>query len=352
MIPQKDPKERSRTDLVRIEDVTRREFMSSAIAAALLIACGSDADDEADPTATPGSRFPVSVTHKFGSTEITSMPGRVLSLGFNDHDALLALGVVPVAVRYWFSDEPVFPWAQAKLNGARPAMVNMPANALDFEAIAALAPDLIVAVYSGISQDDYARLSQIAPTIAQSGDFIDYGMPWAETTLHIGKAFAMEDEAREVVAGVEATIAETQKKYPEFAGAKAIVAATRPDGSVRLYAAQDVRTRAILSLGLEVPAEITALFGTTFVTDISGERISLLDTADVIIWRGGRAALDAYPAYWTLRVAEQGRHVFMEDLGPINDAFSFGTVLSMPAFIEDFAPYLALALDGDPSTNG
>lgn len=42
-----------RFDIQRIEDLTRREFMFSALGATLLIACG-DADEDAEPGATPG----------------------------------------------------------------------------------------------------------------------------------------------------------------------------------------------------------------------------------------------------------------------------------------------------------
>lgn len=62
---------------------------------------------------TSDGTFPVTVEHKFGSTTITQAPERVLSLGYTDQDPLFALGITPVAVRYWYSDTPyaIFPWA-------------------------------------------------------------------------------------------------------------------------------------------------------------------------------------------------------------------------------------------------
>ncbi|MFI6497775.1 hypothetical protein [Nonomuraea typhae] len=39
---------------------------------------------------------PVTIEHKFGSTEIKAPPQRVVSVGLVEQDALLALGVVPV----------------------------------------------------------------------------------------------------------------------------------------------------------------------------------------------------------------------------------------------------------------
>lgn len=58
----------------------------------------------------------------------------------------------------------------------------MPFGELDIERIAALEPDLISGVYSGITEDEYVRLSEIAPTITQTGGYVDFGMPWQEMT--------------------------------------------------------------------------------------------------------------------------------------------------------------------------
>src|SRR5690606_27198554 len=128
--------------------------------------------------------------HKFGTTTITEVPQRVVAIGFSDQDPLLALGVMPVAVRYWYGDtsNAIFPWAQDEAAGAEAVVLDMPFGNLNYEAILALQPDLISAVYSGITQEEYELLSQIAPTIAQPAEYTDFGMPWQETTRLIGAA--------------------------------------------------------------------------------------------------------------------------------------------------------------------
>ena len=49
---------------------------------------------------------------------------------------------------------------------------------IDFEAIAAQKPDLIIAIYETVDKPTYDRLTQIAPTVIQSADYADEETPW------------------------------------------------------------------------------------------------------------------------------------------------------------------------------
>jgi hypothetical protein len=80
--------------------------------------------------------------------------------------------------------------------------LNMPFGELDFEKITALQPDLIIGVYSGFTEEEYNTLSKIAPTVAQSGGYIDFGMPWQEQTRMIGRTLGRTEQAEQMVAGV------------------------------------------------------------------------------------------------------------------------------------------------------
>src|SRR5690606_11386452 len=99
---------------------------------------------------TPGDGvFPVTVEHAFGATTIEAEPQRVVSIGFAEHDNILALGVTPVAVRDWYGNQPfaTWPWAQDELGDAEPEV--LPSAELNFEQIATLDPDVIIGVNSG-----------------------------------------------------------------------------------------------------------------------------------------------------------------------------------------------------------
>src|SRR5262245_45138265 len=88
------------------------------MAGAALAGCGEDpaTPGAGDPSAA-GAAFPVSIAHKYGTTEIKTEPKRVVVVGLTEQDALLALGVVPVATTEWFGGHPgaLWPWAKAKL---------------------------------------------------------------------------------------------------------------------------------------------------------------------------------------------------------------------------------------------
>lgn len=170
--------------------------------------------------------FPVTIEHQYGSTTISEAPQRVLALGYTEQDFLLALDVQPIAVRYWYGDEinAIFPWAQAKVVGGNPPVLNMAFGALNYEAILALEPDLISAVTAGITEEEYELLSQIAPTITQAEGYINFGMPWQEVTTMIGQAVGKPSEAQAVIENVETLFADARTNNPNFEGKNIAVA--------------------------------------------------------------------------------------------------------------------------------
>lgn len=289
------------------------------------------------------------IEHKFGSTEVSGELGRVVSIGYQEHDFLFALGVEPVAVRYWYGDEDdvIYPWAEDEAGDADPEILNMPEN-LNFEKIAALEPDVILGLYSGMTENDYETLSEIAPTVAQSGEYIDYGMPWQETTTMLGRVFGREDRAEELVAEVEGRFETVREAHPEFEG-KSLAIATYAEGTFSSFASEDPRSRFFTSLGFEIPEEFDELAGDSFFVEISAERVDLFD-ADVLVWdqisfvEGGREAIETQPLVRRLDAMREGRAVFLE--GDIEDAFGWNTILSLPFALDEIMPMLEAAAGG------
>ena len=247
----------------------------------------------------------------------------------------------------------MFPWAQNALGDAEPQVLKMPFGELDFEQIAALQPDLISGVYSGMTEDEYNTLSKIAPTIAQSGDYINFGMPWQEQTRMIGRALARADLADRLVSAAEAKFEAVRQKYPEWSGKSVVVGAPRSDGQFGFVASEDARSRVFTSMGFQVPAELDEIAGDSFWATISLEQAKLLDRDLLVIhqmqWvEGGRDAVTGDPILSQLDAVKEGRVLFVE--GPQDDALQFGTVLSLKFFLDEIEARVEAALDGDPAT--
>ncbi|MGH8931792.1 MAG: iron-siderophore ABC transporter substrate-binding protein [Egibacteraceae bacterium] len=324
-----------------------------ALAIAVMLVATAGVSPAASAASAAEAAFPVTIEHKFGSTTITEEPQRVLSLGYSDQDPILALGVVPIAVRYWYGDESdaVFPWARDALgDDTSPEVLNMPE--VNFERIAALQPDVIIATYAGITADEYDTLSQIAPTVAQSGEYIDYGMPWQEVTVAIGRALGRVERAEELVAEVEAQFAAARDEHPEFAGLTLAAVGGEFEGRYGFFASADPRARIFSSLGFQLPEEFDEIAGEQFYGDISAEQLELFDR-DVVVFQqiqfleNGLAGLKADPFVQQLDAVREGRVIYVDQ--ELDDALAFNSVLSLPFALEGLVPLLAAAADGDPA---
>jgi iron complex transport system substrate-binding protein len=327
-------------------------------ASLLLIAAPAGAqstDEPADPSAAPEAAsaaggFPLTVEHKYGSTTIESVPERIVTVGLLEQDALLALGVAPVGTTEWFGGYPgsIWPWAQPLLGETVPTTVG-DATAVDPERIAALDPDVILALYSGLTQEQYDQLAGIAPTVAQPAEYIDYGIPWQGLTRTVGAVVGKAEEADALVADVEARFEEVKAEHPEFVGATGVVAT--PYEGVFVYGPEDVRGRLLTSLGFALPKGLVEATGQGFGGNISEEAVDLLD-GDVIIWLDARDVEGlGGPLYDGLAVHTEGREVHLSSFDdPLGGATSFVTVLSLPYLLDGLVPMLAAAVDGDPST--
>jgi iron complex transport system substrate-binding protein len=157
-----------------------------AVAGSLLAlaSCASGSDNDAAPTAqgdgactpaeAPTVDSEVTVEHALGTTTIPAGASRVASVGWGNQDVALALGFAPVGAddQTWSmtGDDGLglYDWTldgYAALCADEPVIFDT-TDGVDFEAIADAAPDVILAAYSGLSEDDYATLSKIAPTVA------------------------------------------------------------------------------------------------------------------------------------------------------------------------------------------
>lgn len=328
-----------------------RALGTTLVVALLAAGCGGGGGTEeeakdASPSRDDAAAFPVTIEHKYGSTTVDQEPQRVLTVGFSDHDAVLALGVVPVGLRKWYGDyeRGVWPWAEKLLGDARPAVLG--SEELNFEQIAALKPDLIMGLYSGLEDAEYEKLSQIAPTVAQSGEHADFGTPWQVMTRVVGQALGKADEADALVDGVEAKYASIRADHPEFKGVELAYAGVYGEDKFYVETEGSTRVQILLDLGFTIPAELAALGAEKFYHDLSPERLDLLDQ-QVVLWEPAdltkMPAVEKNALYQGLAVAREDREVFLTD-PVIAGAMAHSTVLSLPVVLDELVPKLAAAV--------
>lgn len=291
-----------------------------------------------------GDAFPVTIEHQYGSTTITEAPQRVVSIGYTEQDFLLAVGVTPVAVRYWYGDEAdtVRPWAQEFVEGDAPVVLNMPYGNLNYEAILELQPDLISAVTSGITEDEYKLLSEIAPTITQTSDYINFGVPWQDVMLMVGAAVGKSAEAEAVVSNVETLFADAREAHPQFEG-KTVAVSYFSQGTYGFYTDQDSRGRFFTELGFVVPEELVEIAGESFYANVSAEQVLLLDQDLIAVLNlqfveGGREALEAEPLFSQLSAVKEGRVLYLDE--DSENALGYSSPLSLSYALDAVLPQL------------
>lgn len=291
--------------------------------------------------------FPVTVETKFGPAVVEQTPERVVSIGYITQDFLLALGVVPIALRDWYGQKPygTWEWAQDELGDAQPVVMY---GEINVERIAALQPDLIVAYWSGLTKNDHALLSQVAPVLAPAEGETDYGTSWQDMLHRTGVATGKAHKAAEIQTRLDARFAQIRSDHPEWAGQEMAIAWP---GNIGAYTPEDLRGKMTQDLGLSVPKAFEELDGPNpFYVLIPDEDLSSLDAA-ALVWMDSGGRLDMIKntsLRRTLTAHAEGREIYA---GPdLAGALSFSSPLSLDYALDRLVPLMEAALDGDPST--
>lgn len=303
--------------------------------------------------------FPVTVEHLFGETIVEAEPQRVVSVGLHEQDFLYALGVAPVGVSEWFGEKPYATWDWAEDEraalGAEPEV--MTGDGINYEWLLAQDPDLIVATYTWLEEDDYARLSEIAPVIASPAGFEAWAAPWQEELRTIDLATSGTTEKSEaIIAGFDARYAEVRAQYPELEGMTGTNIYHEDDGNFTAWGPNDLASKFLVDLGLVFPPQLEGLAAPDNRITISPENMSLLEM-DVAVWpisdpaNSEEDVIEAMPTYQSLEIAKEGRSVWLDDdNGLAYAAMSWQTPLSLGYLLDILPAQLAAAADGDPAT--
>lgn len=339
-----------------------RHALTAALAGTLalgLVGCGSGeeeppgdaASSPSDEASSDSTAFPLEIEHALGTTVIPEKPERVATIAWGNQDVALALGVVPVGtdtqVWNWTGDaDPgLYDWTAEALGtlGAEDPVIFSNSDGVDFEAISDTDPDIILAALSGLTQEDYDTLSQIAPVVAYPE--IAWYTPWRDQILFNSQAMGLASEGEQLVADLEQKIADTTADATAIEGkTAAFFYMNAADLSkISLYTGGDPRTAFLTDLGFQMPqVAVDATESGSFYLDIADENADQISDVDVIVTYGGDdllPALQADPLWSTLPAVQSGAVLTVGE----GDAFSAAvtpTALSIPWVLGEYVARL------------
>ncbi|WP_226036752.1 iron-siderophore ABC transporter substrate-binding protein [Aquibacillus saliphilus] len=285
-------------------------------------------ETETETSSTNDNEYPIVIEHAFGEAVIEEKPERVATIQWANHDVALALGVVPVgfsAANYGVQDDSgLLPWTAEKLEklGVEDPNVYQDTDGLDFEAISDSNPDVILASYSGITQEDYDILSEIAPVVAyQTSPWIT---TWREQVIYNSTGMGMKEEGEQLISDTENLIKEKVSEYPEIQGKTVAFANFSADdlSTVHVYTPVDPRGAFLIELGMEYPESIKNEITdpSSFSLTLSAENADILNDADILIGYGDESLYKSVkedPLLGKIPAIERGSVVFIGNNTPL-----------------------------------
>ena len=298
--------------------------------------------------------YPITIEHALGTTVLTEKPVRVATVNWANHEVPLALGVVPVgfaAANFGDDDgDGLLPWVSEKLAelGAAVPVLFDEGDGIDFEAVAATQPDVILAAYSGLTQEDYDTLSLIAPTVAYPE--AAWATDWRDMIRFNSAGMGMAAEGDALIADLEAQMKATVAEYPQILGHEVMFIThldTTDLSMVRFYTVNDTRVKFFEDLGLTMPQSVLeASEGGSFRGEVSAEQIDRFDDVELIVTYGGQElidALEADPLTSKMPAVASGAIVTLGN-NPLGTAAN-PTPLSISWVLRDYVEMLAAAAD-------
>jgi iron complex transport system substrate-binding protein len=300
----------------------------ATVALSLTACAATPADEQSEMDA--GAAFPITIDHAYGTTTIEAQPERVATVAWANHEVPLALGIVPVGMSKatWGDDDGdgVLPWVEDSLDelGAETPVLFDETDGIDFEAVADTAPDVILAAYSGLTQDDYDTLSKIAPVVAYPD--VAWGTSLEQMITLNSTALGLAAEGEQLIADLKTEIDDALAAHPGLAGKKLLFSYIDPTdlSQIGFYTIYDTRPGFIAGLGLPVPAVVEEESAGTdaFYLTVSSEQADRFADVDVFVTYGEAdgaivAQLQADPLLATIPAVASGAIAILENSTPL-----------------------------------
>lgn len=310
---------------------------------------------ETDVAEEGDSQYPITITHALGETVIESKPERIVTIQWANHDVVLAMGKVPVgfsAANFGVQDESgLLPWTKEKLDelGETDPNVFQDTDGLDFEAISDANPDVILAAYSGITEEEYQTLSEIAPVVAYPT--APWATTWREQVQYNALGMGMKEEGEQLIRDTENLIAEKLKEYPDIEGKKVVWVnfSAKDLSKLHIYTPVDSRVAFLEELGMTYPESVSTLITdpNSYSLNLSAENVEALFDADLIVGYGDDElyeTIKADPLIGKIPAVERGSVAFITSDTPLVAA---GTPnpLSIAYTIDEYLELIGAAIE-------
>lgn len=301
----------------------------------------------------PADSFPVTIKSALGDAVIKTKPVRVATWGWSSQDAVLAMGIVPVAMpAYPYGGvDGVLPWdtdAIKALGGTAPTLLKGSESGDPLvEEFVAAKPDVILAPYSGLTQEQFDALSKVAPVVAYPDQ--RWSTSWQDQALIIGKALGQQAQAEKLIQQTNTKVADLAAKYPELKDKTFVYGANNEPEVFNIYRQTDPRVQLLVQLGMKVAPSVDANDpkpqDSSYFYGLSFEKLPKVESDVLVAYFGKQEEVDAFLADPLVAAMPQ---VKQKRFAPIvGESFvmasSAPTVLSIPWMLDQYVPKLAAA---------
>lgn len=324
------------------------------LVAALALSSCSSADQTENAGGTDnGDWEPVSIDSALGTATIEEEPERIVTLGQGSTETAIALGTTPVGMEEypWGSDETGYmPWIHEAVTERGDELPEQftGATELDVESILELEPDLILAPWSGLTQEQYDLLSDIAPTVAYPEQ--PWTIEWEQQIEIIGEAMGRDEEADGLIEDINTQFQEAA--VPEYEGLTYSYIYNNGPGTLGVFYPEEQRAAMVSALGLtpdpviddlrgefDAPGTQSALIGLENADQLSNSDLIFTFYSDA----ANREETESQPLYAAIPAVEQGAVVASEDQ-PFVTASSLINPLTVPWVLERYRPMIDEAI--------
>jgi iron complex transport system substrate-binding protein len=324
-----------------VDELTRRGFLAGTIGAAALLGTAGCHDDTA-PVSHPAAQSRTIQT-AYGPVTVPAAPQRVVCVDVYTVSALLDVGYTPIGVGGGGASLMLAKY------GDRYRAIDKVASAdqqVDVEAIAALAPDLILGVDYPYISSLRKQLGALAPTAIftwnTSGDWEAMA---AGAAAAVGKTSAehdLEDRYRD-------RAAEIRQTYAEVLASNRFALVTAGGGQAYVWLPRSGVGMVLADAGVQFDAASSGPGVSATKQDqavgfkaLSFERLGALDDATAIITLAGSdgepdadsAAMLKQPVFASLPAAQAGNVIALANYFPFSYGQALGALDELAAFLD------------------